>query len=113
VEAKGESERAEALNHQAILAFANTPDADPRQFADFLTDAGFLYLKLQRPSEAVQAFQQACNLRESIPGEPALNAANAISNLAIAHFEAGDFASAIPLYQAAIRLRHANQKPIT
>lgn len=106
VEAKGEFERAEALYREALRMYAAAPDTNLQDFGDFLTDAGLLYLRLRRSAEAVDVFQRARAIRESMSTLPPLTRANTLSNLATAHFECGQYKEAIPLYRQAIDLRH-------
>jgi tetratricopeptide (TPR) repeat protein len=106
VEAKGEFDRAEALYREAFRIYESAPDTNPQDFGDFLTDAGFLYLRLRRPAEAVGVFRRAREIRESIRTLPPLALANTISNLATAHFECGEYRDASRLYRQAIDLRH-------
>jgi tetratricopeptide (TPR) repeat protein len=106
VDAKGEFERAETLYRESLRIYESAPDANPQDFGDFLTDAGFLYMKLRRPKEAVDMFQRARTIRGSIKTLHPLSFANTISNLATAHFECGEYSDAIRLYRQAIDLRH-------
>ena len=110
VEAKGEVERAEAHYRESFRVYGSASDTPPAEFADFLTDGGFLYLRLRRPADAVACFRRAHALRESLAGLSPLALANTASNLATAHFEAGNFAEATRCYREAIDLRHGNRE---
>ena len=106
VDAKGELERAEPLFRESFRAYESARDTKPGEFADFLTDAGFLYLRLQRPDEAVAVFRRARELRTSIPGLSPVARATTVSNLALACFESGALPEAVQWYREAIEVRH-------
>ena len=104
-EARADLEEADRLYHESIQTFDAAPDTGTGALAAFLTDWGFLSLKRRQPGEAIDVFQRAADLRASSDA-PVLVRANALSNLATAHFKAGAFREAIRLYTRAIDLRH-------
>lgn len=106
VAARGDLERAASLFRDSFLAYERATDTDPAEFADFLSDAGLLYLRLTRAGEAVATFQRARELRAKIPGLDASVMANTLSDLATACFEAQDLPQAIRFYREAIEVRH-------
>jgi tetratricopeptide (TPR) repeat protein len=108
VEVKGELERAEPLFRESFRAYESARDAKPEEFADFLTGAGFVYLRLHRPAEAVAVFRRARDLRAAIPGLGPVALANTVSHLALACFESGALPEAIQWYREAIEVRHGN-----
>jgi tetratricopeptide (TPR) repeat protein len=108
-EAQGDPLRAVELYEESFSVFEAVGDTRHDDFAEFLTDAGFLHLQLRRPTEAVRVFDRALQLRlaNGDPRSPSL--ANACSNLATAYFDAGELASASSLYGRAIELRLAHE----
>ena len=113
VVAKGELERAEPLFRRSFRAYESAQDANPAVFADFLASAGFMYLRLHRPSEAVPVFRRARELQLSIPGASPVTLATTGSNLALACFESGELAEAVQYYREAIAIRHRKPDPAT
>lgn len=104
-ELMGEVDKAEQHFTTAISRFENAIDTRKQDFADCLSDFGFFLLKRDKPAEAVTAFQRALQLHESNSGESPDKHADALSNVATAHFKLGHFEQASQLYWRAISLR--------
>lgn len=99
---RGDLEAAERRYLEAVGVYERAPDTRPAEFSDFLTDLGMLRLRVGRPAEAVAPFRRATELR-SDEGEVRL--ADALSNLATAHFEAGELQAASREFERAVDLR--------
>jgi tetratricopeptide (TPR) repeat protein len=106
-EKRGDVEAAERAYLEAIEIYERAPDTPPGDFSDFLTDLGLLRLTRGRAADAVPPLRRAAELREATAGESAVRRANALSNLATAHFESGDLAAASRDYARAVDLRLA------
>jgi tetratricopeptide (TPR) repeat protein len=106
VDAKGDPERAESLYREAFRVYEAAPVPKPAEHADFLTDAGGLYLRLHRYDDSLATYLQAYSLRKSIPNLSTSVRANTIANLATAYFELGDLPEAIRYYREAVNMRY-------
>jgi tetratricopeptide (TPR) repeat protein len=104
VDCKGESDRAISLYREAFRVYETAPAPNPVEHAAFLSDAGHLYLRLGRHEDAQAAFLQSLQLRQSLPEIDASVLARTTANLAVTHFELGDFPGAIRHYRHAVDL---------
>ena len=104
MEARGELDGADRLYTDAIEIYERAPDTSAAEFSDFATDLGLMRLQRGQPSGAVGPLRRAVELRET-SGETPPRRALAASNLATAHFEAGDLAEATREYTRALDLQ--------
>jgi len=107
-ESMGEFDKADQYYQEAIGSFENATDTKKQNFADCLSDFGFFLLRQKKPAGAVTAFERALQVRQSIPNQPPRKLADALSNVATAHFKAGHFKQASQTYWHAITLRTIN-----
>jgi tetratricopeptide (TPR) repeat protein len=68
VDVRGDSDRAESLYREAFRIYEAAPETKPAELADFLSDAGGLYLRLHRYDDALATYSKAYKLRRSISG---------------------------------------------
>lgn len=106
MEARGDLDGADRLYTDSIEIYERAPDTFAAEFSDFATDLGLLRLQRGQPSGAVGPLRRAVELREA-SRETAPRRALAASNLATAHFEAGDLAEATREYTRALDLQFA------
>jgi tetratricopeptide (TPR) repeat protein len=106
-EARGDLDAAERLFRDSIAVYESARDTENAEFSDFLTDFGLMQLRRGRAIDAVTPFQRAVELRDATPGESPSRRADAVSNLATAHFEAGDLTAAEEEYRRALEIRFA------
>jgi hypothetical protein len=106
LDAKGEHDRADACFREAFATYEAAPDANPRELASFLVDAGGMYLRLRGDADAVRVFRWPREFQQSTADLGAATLANTMSGLAAAHFRRGEFVRAIRWYCQAIELRH-------
>lgn len=104
-ELMGEVDKAEQHYRAAISGFESAIDTRKQDFAECLSDFGFFLLKRGKPAEAVTPFERVLQLHESDPWESPDKHADALSNVATAHFKLGHFDQASQLYWRAISLR--------
>lgn len=100
-----EFEKANEHYKAAIRIFESAKDTRDQDFATCLSDFGFFLLKQDKPAEAITAFERALQLHESNPRGSPDKHADALSNVATAHFKLGHFEQASQLYWRAISLR--------
>lgn len=81
---------------------------DPRMLAEWLATYGHSLLADRQFDAALATFGKALALRESVSGQPSKEVANAISDLAGAHFKAGALAVASGEYWRAIVARRSS-----
>jgi tetratricopeptide (TPR) repeat protein len=104
---RGHVDAAERAYVESIAVYDRAPDTDPVELSNFLTDLGLLRLRLGRPGDAVPPLRRTAELRDVLPTETPARRADARSNLATAHLEAGDLEAAIRDYGRAVDLRLA------
>lgn len=101
----GDLDAAERLFLESIAIYESASDTDQAEFSDFLTDFGLMQLSRGRAAAAVPPLRRALELRDATSSESVPRRADAVSNLATAHFEAGDLAAARNEYTRALDLR--------
>lgn len=99
---RGDLDVAEQRYMEAIDIYRRAPGPRSPQLSDCLTDLGTLRLKQGRAPEAVDPLRRAMELRSEETGD---RRAEALSNLATAHFEAADYVQASREYWEATDLR--------